>query len=90
MEGEKPLECFAGKVAVLVSALPGALGGLRGLVVMRMCLGNIGIVVLPDQVAVPSAHEAFADDGSLRDPKRTAAIQSLAAKLTDTIRKLHS
>lgn len=90
MEGEKPLECFAGKVAALTSASPGALGGLRGLVTVRMMLGNIGVVVLPDQVAVTQAHEAFADDGSLKDPKRAVALVSLATKLVDTIRKLHA
>ena len=29
--GEKPLECFKGKVAALCSASTGALGGIRGL-----------------------------------------------------------
>jgi NAD(P)H-dependent FMN reductase len=90
MEGEEPLECFAGKVAALVSASPGALGGLRGLVAVRSILGNLQVLVLPDQVAVGKAHEAFAEDGSLRDPKRAAAVQSVAAKLVDTLRKLHA
>src|SRR2546422_11581460 len=35
-DDEKPLACFVGKVAVLMSASPGALGGLRGLVQLRM------------------------------------------------------
>jgi NAD(P)H-dependent FMN reductase len=90
MEGEAPLECFAGKVAALVSASPGALGGLRGLVAVRSILGNLLVLVLPDQVAVGKAHEAFAEDGSLRDPKRAAAVKSVAAKLVDTLRKLHA
>jgi len=89
MEGEKSLECFTGKIAALTSASPGALGGLRGLVVVRMCLGNIGVIVLPDQLAIPLAGDAFADDGSLKDPKRAAALISLTAKLVETIRKLH-
>jgi NAD(P)H-dependent FMN reductase len=90
MEGEAPLECFAGKVAALVSASPGALGGLGGLVAVRSILGNLQVLVLPDQVAVGKAHEAFAEDGSLRDPKRAAAVKSVAAKLVDTLRKLHA
>jgi chromate reductase len=89
MQGEKPLECFAGKVAALVSASPGALGGLRGLATVRSILGNMQVLVLPDQVAVGSAHDAFAEDGSLRDPKRSAAVGSLAARLVETVRKLH-
>lgn len=50
-EGEKPLECFAGKTAGLIACSPGALGGLRGLVTVRMLLGNIGVHVSPKQFA---------------------------------------
>jgi chromate reductase, NAD(P)H dehydrogenase (quinone) len=63
--GEPPLVAFRGKVATLMSASPGALGGLRGLVHLRSILGNIGVIVLPDQVAVARAHEALRPDGSL-------------------------
>src|SRR5215468_10289395 len=67
---EPPLVAFRGKVATLMSASPGALGGLRGLVHVRSILGNIGVIVLPDQVAVPKAREAFLPDGSLADAKQ--------------------
>jgi len=90
MEGEEPLECFTGKVAALMSASPGSLGGLRGLVAVRSILENLQVLVLPEQVAVAKAHDAFAEDGSLRDAKRAAAISSLAAKLATTLRKLHA
>ena len=45
--GEQSLLAFRGKVATLMSASPGALGGLRGLVHVRSILGNIGVIVLP-------------------------------------------
>src|SRR5579863_248360 len=63
-EGEPSLACFKGKVAGIMSASPGGLGGLRGLVHVRAILGNIGMLVLPDQVAISKAHEAFNADGS--------------------------
>ena len=87
--GEAPLACFDGKVACLMSASPGALGGLRGLVHVRAILQNIKVLVLPDQVAVPKADEAFNPDGSLKDPKRQAAVEALGAKLAQVIAKLH-
>jgi len=88
--GEAPLACFDGKVAALMSASPGALGGLRGLVHVRAILGNIKVLVLPDQVAVPKASEAFNPDGSLKDSKQHAAVEALGAKLAQVIPKIHS
>ena len=87
-EGEKPLECFEGKVAALMATSPGALGGMRGLVTVRSILGNIGVIVLPGQVAVSKAGEAFAADGSLNDAKRQASIEKLGADLTVFLKKL--
>ncbi len=59
---ETPMAGFRGKAALLLSASPGALGGMRGLVHVRDILGNIGMHVLPDQLAVGSAHDAFSED----------------------------
>jgi len=86
--GEAPLACFDGKVACLMSASPGALGGLRGLVHVRAILQNIKVLVLPDQIAVSKADEAFNPDGSLKDPKRQAAVEALGTKLAQVIAKL--
>jgi chromate reductase len=88
--GEASLACYDGKVAALMSASPGSLGGLRGLMVVRLCLSNIKVLVLPDQVAVATAHEAFAEDGRLKDEKRQAAVERLGATLAQTIAKLRA
>ena len=86
--GEKPLECFDGKVAGLVSASPGALGGLRGLVTLRSILSNIKVLVLPEQVAVGRADQAFNDDGTLKDARQQASVENVAKTLAHTISKL--
>jgi len=86
--GEPSLVAFRGKVATLMSASPGALGGLRGLVHVRSILGNIGVIVLPDQIAVAQAHEAFNPDGTLKDPKRQAGIEGLGRTLAEFLAKL--
>src|ERR1700758_1959235 len=75
--GEPSLVAFRSKVAALMSASPGALGGLRALVHVRSILGNIGVIVLPDQIAIAKAHEAFKQDGSLVDPKRQEGVEGL-------------
>lgn len=86
--GEAPLACFANKVAALMSASPGALGGLRGLVHLRLMLSNIRVLVLPDQVAVSKAHEAFEPDGSLQDAKLQETVFRVARTLVTTLNKL--
>ncbi|QHG15845.1 NAD(P)H-dependent oxidoreductase [Nostoc sp. ATCC 53789] len=86
---EAPLAAFAGKVAAIMSASPGALGGLRGLVHLRSILGNIKVLVLPDQIAVSKAYEAFNGDGTLKDPKQQESIEQLGAGLTKLLLKLN-
>jgi NAD(P)H-dependent FMN reductase len=86
--GEAPLVCFAGKVVSLMSASPGALGGLRGLVTVRSLLSNIRVIVLPDQVAIPKAHEAFDQEDKLKDPKQQAGIEALGRDLAGILIKL--
>jgi NAD(P)H-dependent FMN reductase len=86
---EAPLAAFAGKVATIMSASPGAIGGLRGLVHLRSILGNIKVLVLPDQVALPKAYEAFDADGTLKDPKQQESIEQLGAGLTKILLKLN-
>lgn len=84
---ESPLAAFAGKAAVLMAASPGQLGGLRGLVHLRSILGNIGVTVLPDQIAVSRAFEAFTDAGQLKDEKQHAGIENLGRKLVGFLKK---
>ncbi|MEH1799285.1 NADPH-dependent FMN reductase [Nostoc sp.] len=86
---EAPLAAFAGKVASIMSASPGALGGLRGLVHLRSILGNIKVLVLPDQIALPKAYEAFNSDGTLKDPKQQESIEKLGDGLTKILLKLN-
>jgi NAD(P)H-dependent FMN reductase len=87
---EPPLVAFAGKAAALMSASPGALGGLRGLVHLRAILGNLGILVLPQQRAVGGAAKAFDEDGTLADPKTQAAVAALGSSLAETLAKLRT
>jgi len=79
--GEAPLAAFRGKVAALVSASPGALGGLRALVHVRAILSAIDVLVIPEQFALGRAHEAFDEAGALKDPKQTVALKRVVDRL---------
>ena len=85
-DGEKGLIAYEGKVAAIMSASPGGLGSLRGLVHLRSILSNIGVLVIPDQVAVGKAHEAFGPDGNLVDEKRRASVQGLGMSVAKLLR----
>lgn len=88
--GEPSLACFKEKVAVLMSASPGGLGGLRGLVHVRSILGNIGVLVLPDQKAIGNAHQAFDENDYLQDKSQQTAIVQLGSKLADVTAKFNT
>jgi NAD(P)H-dependent FMN reductase len=79
---------FRGKVAALLSASPGNLGGIRGLYTVRQVLNNLGVLVLPTQFGLPRANEAFAEDGSLKDPAQQKTVTGLAKELVTTVGKL--
>jgi chromate reductase len=85
---EEFLSAFKGKTAVIMSASPGNLGGLRGLVILRMMLGNLGVTVLPDQKCISGAADAFSADGSLVDSRQQSAVQDLGRLLAVTVDKL--
>lgn len=86
-DDEPALIAYKGKTAALVSASPGALGGLRGLVHLRAILGNIGVIVLPDQVAVPKAHEAFDDKGGIKDERTAKQVTRVAQGFVDFLKR---
>lgn len=85
---EPGLWAFAGKVVALGSVAPGALGGLRGLVPLRMMLGNIGVHVTPTQVAVSNGLEAFDDNGQLKNEVQANLLAAVVEELIATTRAL--
>lgn len=88
LPNEAPLSALSGKTAVLCSASPGSLGGIRGLVHIRSILGNIGITVLPDQLALSNASSAFSPEGSLIDDSMKQRAHSLGSGLAHHLTKL--
>jgi hypothetical protein len=46
--------------------------------------------VLPDQLGLMKAHEAFDESGRLKDPKQQASAEALGARLVDFLRRLQA
>ncbi|MDG1121425.1 MAG: NAD(P)H-dependent oxidoreductase [Glaciecola sp.] len=82
-EGEAPLAPFKGKSAVLMAASPGALGGVRGLVSLRMLLGNLGMLVHPTQQAIAKVHTLVDEQGVVNDEKTITKLHKLGAIATE-------
>ena len=73
-DGTRP---FAGKVAGLLSASPGALGGLRSLMQLQPLLMNLQCWVTPRQFALGQAPAAFDAEGKLISDKHRASVQAV-------------
>ena len=84
-----PLAAYQNKVAGLLAASPGALGGLRGLVHLRAILQNIGVMVVPDQFALSRAGAAFDDAGALTAEPTLKFVNSVAQAVVQTTARLH-
>jgi chromate reductase len=87
---EPRLAAYINKVAVLMAASPGGLGGLRGLVHVRSILQNIGVIVLPDQRALSQAHQAFDEAGNLKDEPMQHGVEALGKGLVEFLKRLGS
>lgn len=89
-EGEAPLEVYKTRVFALGGASPGGTGGLRGLFAVRQTLElGMGALVLPDQFLVPRAHEAFDEQGHLKDKDAQERFKALIQKLARAAHVLH-
>ena len=88
-DDESPLVAYRGKTAAIMATSPGGLGGMRGLVMLRMLLGNLGVIVLPDQQAVPYGSQVFKDDGSMGDAELDKRIRRLGENLVRFTDKLN-
>ena len=86
---EPPLHVYKSRVFALGAASPGAFGGMRGLIAARQVLQlGLGALVLPDQVAVPKAGEAFDDNGHLKDKALQDALKAVIEKLARAAKAL--
>ena len=79
---------FTGKVAGIMAASPGGLGGLQGLDHLERVLTTLGAMVLPKKVAVPNADKAFGDAGELLDAAALRRVTELATDVVNVTRKL--
>jgi chromate reductase, NAD(P)H dehydrogenase (quinone) len=87
VRGEPNYAAFRQRVFGLGAASSGAGGGMRSLMALRQILElGCGALVLPEQISVARAAEAFDDMDNLKDEALAAALRSLARRLVDLAR----
>ncbi len=89
--GDEPvLAAYKQKVVGLMAASPGALGGMRVLVVLRMLMQNLSCIVAPAQVAVGNVADKLDESGAISDEKTKKQLANLAKQVVDLATKLKS
>ena len=82
--GEPSYAAFKGRVFAIGAATSGSGGGLRSLMALRQILElGCGALVIPEQVAVPRADQAFDDMDNLKDETQAAALKAAARRLVE-------
>lgn len=84
----KQLEPFAGKPVLLLSTSPGSLAGQRGLRHLREILTSLNALVLPQQVSIANAFQAFDTEGRLIEDKNRQALTTQLQQLLTLRQKL--
>ncbi len=78
-----PIASFRDRVFALGAASPGGYGGMCGLMALRQILVQaLGATVIPEQVLVPRAGDAFGDLDQLTDKRAAKQLQTLVRRLT--------
>ena len=82
--GEPTYAAFKSRVFAVGAAANSGNGGVRSLMALRQILElGCGALVIPEQIAVPRAEQAFDDMDNLKDETLAAAVKTMARRLVD-------
>jgi chromate reductase len=85
--GDTTYAAFKDRVFAIASASPGRAGGLRSLMALRQILElGCGALVIPEQVAIPSADQAFDEMDNIIDNGTANLFRAELQRLLDTAR----
>jgi chromate reductase len=85
------LAVTANKPVALMSASPGPLGGLRSMNFVRQYLQMaFAMLVVPQQFALGRAHEAFDEQGALKDARTVQSVEGVVQALVRVAGKVRA
>lgn len=76
---------FNGKQGMLLSASPSMIGGNRGLWALRVPLEHLGARVYPDMFSLAQAHEAFAENGRIKNDVLQQRLETTVSCFLDLV-----
>ncbi len=84
-EGSEPTYiAFKNRVFALGSATASSSGGVRSMMALRQILElGCGALVIPEQVSVPRAEQAFDERDNLKDEALAASLKAMARRLVE-------
>ncbi|MGE3148380.1 MAG: NADPH-dependent FMN reductase [Pseudorhodoplanes sp.] len=86
---EPPLSAFRNRVFAIGAASNGRYGGMRSLMALRQVLElGCGALVIPEQIAVARASEAFDELGNLGEESNARLLKLCVQRLHDMARQL--
>ena len=89
VRGEANYTAFKDRVFAIGAASSGTGGGMRSLMTLRHILElGCGALVIPEQVSVANAADAFDDMDNLKDERAAAALKALARRMVEVTRAL--
>jgi NAD(P)H-dependent FMN reductase len=88
-QGRSGLEPYGGKVAAIMGASPGRFGAISSLASLRPILTKLTVLVIPEQVTLSKADQAFKDDGAFVDERNLKAVTTVARRLVEMTAKLN-
>lgn len=84
---EPPLAAYKNRVFALGAASNGTYGGMRSLIALRQVLElGCGALVIPEQIAVREAANAFDDSDNLKDERAAGLLKTVVNRLVDMAR----
>jgi NAD(P)H-dependent FMN reductase len=81
-------QVFRGRPFAVASASPGRLGGARALAALRLILSALHALVIPNQLALAFANEAYDDMDRLKQAADVEALEGLVRQLIDVSQRL--
>jgi chromate reductase len=75
------------KPVAVIGASTGMFGAVWSQAELRKALAAAGARVIDRELGVPTAHDAFNDDGALKDPDLTLVLDNILIDLLDSARR---